>query len=134
MKIFGAAALTTLLSMTSTNAWVPVASGLRRSTGLFSTAAASEKKRVKIAKYEGLGNDFILVDARDSILPPLSPEESASLCNRNFSVGGDGVIFALAPPEGKESEYDFSMRIYNSGEICPLYCYLQKFLIRFEGS
>mmetsp|Transcript_10395 Transcript_10395/g.15732 ORF Transcript_10395/g.15732 Transcript_10395/m.15732 type:complete len:132 (-) Transcript_10395:1085-1480(-) len=119
MKIFGAAALTTLLSMSCTNAWVPVArtSGLRRSAGLFSTAAASEQKRVKIAKYEGLGNDFILVDARDSVLPPLSPEESASLCNRNFSVGGDGVIFALAPPEGKESEYDFSMRIYNSGEI-----------------
>mmetsp|Transcript_10396 Transcript_10396/g.15734 ORF Transcript_10396/g.15734 Transcript_10396/m.15734 type:complete len:338 (-) Transcript_10396:307-1320(-) len=124
MKIFGAAALTTLLSMSCTNAWVPVArtSGLRRSAGLFSTAAASEQKRVKIAKYEGLGNDFILVDARDSVLPPLSPEESASLCNRNFSVGGDGVIFALAPPEGKESEYDFSMRIYNSDGSEPEMC------------
>jgi len=66
---------------------------------------------IKIAKYEGLGNDFILVDARSSAEPPLTPEESAKLCNRNFSVGSDGVIFALAPPEGKEDEYDFSMHL-----------------------
>ena len=34
------------------------------------------------------------------------------LCNRNFCVGGDGVIFALKAPEG--GDYDFTMRIYNS--------------------
>jgi len=87
------------------------------STSLFSTAEG-----VNIAKYEGLGNDFILIDARDKQLPPLSPEESARLCDRNFCVGGDGVIFALAPPEGQESEYDFSMRIYNSDGSEPEMC------------
>jgi len=34
------------------------------------------------------------------------------LCNRNFCVGGDGVIFALKAPE--DGDYDFTMRIYNS--------------------
>jgi diaminopimelate epimerase len=92
-----------------------------RGTSLFS-AAGGEQQQVKIAKYEGLGNDFILIDARNSQLPPLTPEESAKLCNRNFSVGADGVIFALAPPEGQESEYDFSMRIYNSDGSEPEMC------------
>lgn len=97
-------------------AWVSPAfsSTSRMSTKLHQT--------IKIAKYEGLGNDFILVDARTSTEPPLNPEESARLCNRNFSVGADGVIFALAPPEGKEDEFDFSMRIYNSDGSEPEMC------------
>lgn len=91
------------------------------STSLYSSAV-DENQQIKIAKYEGLGNDFILIDARNAQDPPLSPEESAKLCDRNFSVGGDGVIFALAPPEGQESEYDFSMRIYNSDGSEPEMC------------
>jgi len=81
----------------------------------------SSKKEISIAKYEGLGNDFILVDARDSSTPPLTPEESAKLCNRNFSVGGDGVIFALAPPKDEDG-FDFRMRIYNSDGSEPEMC------------
>jgi len=74
---------------------------------------------ITIAKYEGLGNDFILIDARDKSEPTLTPEQSAKLCDRNFSVGGDGVIFALAPPT---DEYDFKMRIYNSDGSEPEMC------------
>lgn len=97
-------------------------SKMNRSTSLFSATADQDTQKVKIAKYEGLGNDFILIDARTSQLPPLSPEESARLCDRNFSVGADGVIFALAPPEGEEGNYDFSMRIYNSDGSEPEMC------------
>jgi diaminopimelate epimerase len=79
-------------------------------------------EKIEISKYEGLGNDFILVDARDAQDPPLTSEQSAKLCNRNFCVGGDGVIFALKAPEGKEDEYDFSMRIYNSDGSEPEMC------------
>jgi diaminopimelate epimerase len=75
---------------------------------------------IPIAKYEGLGNDFILVDARQSVDPPLTPEQSAKLCNRNFSVGADGVIFALAPPT--DGDFDFTMRIYNSDGSEPEMC------------
>jgi diaminopimelate epimerase len=120
MKTFGAA-VTFLLSMTqSVHAWVTPSNGASRSTRLYSTAEPPQQ--IKIAKYEGLGNDFILIDARNSIDPPLSAEESEKMCNRNFSVGGDGVIFALAPPEGQEDEYDFSMRIYNSDGSEPEMC------------
>jgi len=86
---------------------------------LFAQASSKQNELVTIAKYEGLGNDFILIDARDSSEPTLTPDQSARLCDRNFSVGGDGVIFALAPPE---EGYDFRMRIYNSDGSEPEMC------------
>jgi len=107
--------------LSRTSAWAPQSFPMNKGTKLHATVTDSLRK-VDIAKYEGLGNDFILVDARNEQNPPLSPEESSKLCNRNFSVGGDGVIFALAPPKGKEEEYDFSMRIYNSDGSEPEMC------------
>ncbi|KAJ6299873.1 hypothetical protein OIU76_020800 [Salix suchowensis] len=47
-------------------------------------------------KYHGLGNDFILVDNRDSSEPKITPEQAAKLCDRNFGIGADGVIFCIA--------------------------------------
>ena len=41
------------------------------------------------------------------------------LCDRNFGIGGDGVIFALQPPS---DDYDFTMRIYNSDDSEPEMC------------
>eukprot|EP00887_Chlorella_sp_A99_P004341 scaffold15.g4341.t1 len=73
---------------------------------------------LKFAKYQGLGNDFILVDNRHQAEPVLSPEQAAALCDRNFGVGGDGVIFAL-PARG---DTDYSMRIYNSDGSEPEMC------------
>jgi len=72
-----------------------------------------------MAKYEGLGNDFILIDDRDKVDPSLTPEQSVRLCDRNFGVGGDGVIFALQSPD---DEHDFTMRIYNSDGSEPEMC------------
>ncbi|XP_077214303.1 diaminopimelate epimerase family protein isoform X2 [Tasmannia lanceolata] len=69
-------------------------------------------------KYHGLGNDFILVDNRDSIEPRVTPEQAVKLCDRNFGVGADGVIFAMPGVNGT----DYSMRIFNSdgseAEMC----------------
>ena len=44
-------------------------------------------------KYEGLGNDFVIVDADG----PLDRSEVTRLCDRHFGVGGDGVL-VVAPP------------------------------------
>jgi diaminopimelate epimerase len=63
-------------------------------------------------KYEGLGNDFILVDR------PVSAAEAIALCDRRFGVGADGVLMVL-PPEGAA---DARMRILNAdgseAEMC----------------
>ena len=97
-------------------AWTaPSITRMAQKTHIFSTTA----EKVAFAKYEGLGNDFILIDDRASKDPSLTPEQSAKLCDRNFGIGGDGVIFALQPPS---DEYDFSMRIYNSDGSEPEMC------------
>lgn len=85
--------LPTALSFATTKSSV----SLRASSNLMAKLGDS----IDFAKYEGLGNDFILIDDRDKSDPSLTPEQSERLCNRNFGIGGDGVIFALKAPEGK---------------------------------
>lgn len=75
-------------------------------------------QKLEFVKYHGLGNDFILVDNRQSSTPVITPEQAVKICDRNFGVGADGVIFAL-PPEG---DTDLSMRIYNSDGSEPEMC------------
>ncbi|KAL0866494.1 hypothetical protein Bca101_045612 [Brassica carinata] len=73
------------------------------------------RKVVHFVKYHGLGNDFILVDNRDSSEPKVTQEQAAKLCDRNFGVGADGVIFAMPGVNGA----DYTMRIFNSdGNVC----------------
>lgn len=50
------------------------------------------------------------VDNRDSVEPKVTPEQAVKLCDRNFGVGADGVIFVLPGVQGT----DYSMRIFNS--------------------
>ena len=83
------------------------------------SATISQSTTIKFSKYEGLGNDFIMVDARSLKEPPMSALQAAKLCDRNFGVGGDGVIFAL---KAESSENDFKMRIYNSDSSEPEMC------------
>jgi diaminopimelate epimerase len=44
-------------------------------------------------KYEGLGNDFIVVDAD----VPFAASRVAELCDRHFGVGADGVLLVASP-------------------------------------
>ncbi|HVJ19092.1 MAG TPA: diaminopimelate epimerase [Polyangiaceae bacterium] len=45
-------------------------------------------------KYEGLGNDFVIVDAADG---EIQPERARALCDRHFGVGADGVLIVGRP-------------------------------------
>jgi diaminopimelate epimerase len=105
-------AIALTISLHTSLAWIPVSSNARRSSALSASM-------IEFSKYEGLGNDFVLIDDRDKEAPSLTPEQSAKLCHRNFGIGGDGVIFALKPPS---DDYDFSMRIYNSDGSEPEMC------------
>ncbi|XP_057970665.1 diaminopimelate epimerase, chloroplastic [Malania oleifera] len=69
-------------------------------------------------KYHGLGNDFILVDNRDSLEPRITPEQAVKLCDRNFGIGADGVIFAMPGINGTH----YTMRIFNSDGSEPEMC------------
>ena len=60
-------------------------------------------------KFDGAGNDFILVDTRGQDLQ-LTPEQVAHLCHRRFGIGADGLMTLSDDPSGS----DFLMRYYNS--------------------
>ncbi len=64
---------------------------------------------IPFTKYQGLGNDFILIDNRTQSEPMLSLEQARQVCDRNFGVGGDGVIFLL--PSTRQPH---AMRIFNN--------------------
>lgn len=70
------------------------------------------------SKYHGLGNDFILVDNRQSADPCLTPDQAKLICDRHFGIGADGVIFALPGQDGT----DYTMRIFNSDGSEPEMC------------
>jgi diaminopimelate epimerase len=71
---------------------------------------------IQFSKYQGTGNDFVIIDNRDGSIA-LSNTQIAFLCDRKFGVGSDGLIML-----GKANEYDFSMAYYNAdgteGTMC----------------
>ena len=90
---------------------------------------------IEFSKYQGLGNDFILIDNRHSDEPAVSAEQAISMCDRHFGIGGDGVIFVLP---GK-ADTDYTMRIYNSDGSEPEMCgngirCFAKFIADLEGN
>jgi diaminopimelate epimerase len=65
--------------------------------------------KIPFYKYQGAGNDFILVDNRTLAIDHHNPAMIARLCDRRFGIGGDGMMF-LQNLDG----YDFEMVYYNS--------------------
>lgn len=65
--------------------------------------------KIHFYKYQGAGNDFILIDNRENSINHTDPQLIAHLCNRRFGIGGDGIMF-LQNREG----YDFEMIYYNA--------------------
>lgn len=70
--------------------------------------------RVPFVKMHGLGNDFVVLDARAEPLPPVTATAAAAIAERRTGVGCDQLIL-LEPSDTA----DFRMRIFNAdgGEV-----------------
>lgn len=67
---------------------------------------------LRFAKYEGLGNDFIVVDDLD-----VTAEQAAALCDRHLGIGADGVLVVRAGGDAAPS-----MHVINADGSIPEMC------------
>ena len=82
---------------------------------MFAAAASARSMRVRFTKMQGLGNDFVVIDATRAPVA-LSAAQIRSLADRRFGVGCDQV---LVVESARDAETDFHYRIFNAdgGEV-----------------
>jgi diaminopimelate epimerase len=64
--------------------------------------------KINFSKYQGTGNDFIIIDNRQNQVQ-LTTKQISFLCDRRFGIGADGLMFLQ-----KSEQYDFEMKYYNA--------------------
>lgn len=64
------------------------------------------RDRIQFYKYQGTGNDFIIINDLDG---HLSTEDIINLCDRKYGIGADGIIFM-----SKTKDVDFKMMYFNA--------------------
>lgn len=67
---------------------------------------------ISFFKYQGTGNDFILLDNRKNLYGALQEKQIAALCHRRFGIGADGLMLL-----NERKGYDFEMKYYNADGI-----------------
>ena len=65
--------------------------------------------KVEFYKYQGTGNDFVILENRDNRYSNLTTEQVKFICNRRFGIGADGLMLL-----SKHAELDFEMTYFNA--------------------
>lgn len=63
---------------------------------------------MRFSKYHALGNDYIMLDSRDTHLE-VTPQLVRRLCDRHYGIGSDGVLLGPLP----STDCDFGLRFFN---------------------
>ena len=71
---------------------------------------------MKLYKYQGAGNDFLIADNRDGAIA-LTAQQVAKLCDRRYGIGADGLMLLES-----SKDYDFRMVYYNSDGSGGMMC------------
>ncbi|HMO60510.1 MAG TPA: diaminopimelate epimerase [Ferruginibacter sp.] len=73
--------------------------------------------KITFFKYQGTGNDFIILDNYNQEAPRLSTKQIKFLCDRHFGIGADGLMYL-----SKKQGYDFAMEYYNADGYVSSMC------------
>lgn len=74
-------------------------------------------KTIHFQKWQGAGNDFIIIDNRAGQIVALNPKLISRLCDRHFGIGADGLMLV-----GSSKDFDFEMIFYNSDGLPAEMC------------
>lgn len=73
--------------------------------------------KITFNKYQGAGNDFVIIDNRDELINPSDDKLIRWMCDRRFGIGADGVILI-----SETKDFSYKMTYFNAdgfeGTMC----------------